>query len=146
MKLAAQLGDTRLFEITALESVANLEDAEVPTHTKLKIASNYFKNNEFEKAKSWMDEIDASERFHQTQRNQLLVALHDKLGNPAERDRIALEQFKHAPSKDALETLLGTIGEHHRIAIVDEQVEAIFSESSFSDDSALPIKLLNIPF
>jgi len=135
MTMAAQLGDTRLFEITALESVANLDGGEVPTRTKLTIASNYFKNNEFEKAKSWMDEIDPSDRFHQTEHNQLLVALHDKLGNPAERDRIALEQFKHAPSRGALEILLGTIGEHNRIAIVDEQVDAIFSESNFSDDS-----------
>ena len=106
LAMAVQLGDTRLFEITALESVANLDNDEVPTNTKLLIASNYFKNSEFEKAKCWMDEIGPSERSHQSERNQLLVALHDKLGNPEERDRIAREQFKCSPSKDALETLI----------------------------------------
>ena len=45
LAMAVQLGDTRLFEITALESVANLDNDEVPTNTKLLIASNYFKNS-----------------------------------------------------------------------------------------------------
>jgi len=82
-----------------------------------------------------MDEIDPNERVNQTDHSRLLVALHDKLGSTDERDRIAREQFSLAPSKDALEELLGTIGEHNRTGVVDEQIQAIFLESQFSDDS-----------
>lgn len=133
MTIASHLGDTRLFEITALESVAEFDI--VPTHTKFSIASNYFKNNDFEKTKHWMEEIASSEHFMLTERNQLLVALHDKLGNDRDRDRIALEQFKRAPSLDALEILVSTIGEQKRSVVVDEQVNNIFADTEFSDDS-----------
>jgi len=133
MTIARHLRDTKLYEITALESVADYD--QIPTDTKFNIASNYFNNNDFEKTKIWMDAIDSNERFRFAEHSQLLVALHDKLGNHDDRDRIALEQFNRAPSLRALEILITTIGEKNRSAIVDAHVEKILTDKEFSDDS-----------
>lgn len=133
MTLASYLKDTELFEITALESVARYD--EVPLHTRYVIASNYFKNEDYEKTKLWMDKIDISERFMKTERNQLLVALNDKLGNDGERDRIAREEFNRAPSLVALEALLKTVGEKYRSSIIEQEIERIFAHSEYSDSS-----------
>lgn len=130
--LAAQLGDTTLYERVALEAVANFDA--VPVVTRYRIAQNYFNHQQVDEALSWMDKIDSSELFMQRERDALLISIHEAMGNTDKRDGVALSLFNKAPSKHALEKLLKVIGESHRETLMAEQLARIIKSERFSGD------------
>jgi len=130
LHIAKHLKDVKLYELTALESVADFD--EVPISTKFEIATTYFDCEDYDQAKTWMEKIEPGEHFMLAERNKFLVALHGKLGNHEQRDNIARSEFKRAPSAAGMESLLRTIGEQYRASVVQEQLDRIASENEFT--------------
>ena len=132
--LASQLKDAPLFERARRASWPTLGTAAC-----VDIAAVYLESGDPATALSWLERIPESETFQEDERDQLLLAVHGRLGNRQQQEAVAWRIFRRYRSEDTLGTLLSVIGEEQRERVIDDEARVIlrFEELSYSDAAFL---------
>jgi hypothetical protein len=125
-ELARQLNDPDLFERASRES-----DPPLGVAARTEIAQVWLSAGKPRTALEWIESIDPSQTFWARERDDVLRAIHEKLGNRDEVERLAWKRFREGRSAAGLEELLRVIGEQHRDDIVTSEAERILSEPGF---------------
>lgn len=125
--LARQLGDGALYEQAWLRLCR-----EPSAGVCMDIAQVYLETGEAKTALSWVKRIPTSERFRAEERDQLLVAIYERLGDRAGMAEAAWRLFLNHRSGATLNTLLRAIGESERERVVEEQAQRILEEEGVS--------------
>lgn len=130
--LARQLGDAPLFEKTRLASWDRISTAAC-----VDIAEVYLEAGDAKTALSWLDRVSTDETFLEDKRDALLLRIHDRLGDSYGQVDAARKLFRRSPSTEALEQLVGVLGEDRRDAVVEDEVHVVLSEQELSYEAAL---------
>lgn len=134
--LARQLGDAPLFEEARLKAWPKLTIAAC-----MDIARVYLDTGDAPTALSWMEKAPKAEHF-EYEKNQLLQAIYEKLGDQEKLADIAWRIFRNSRSKQNLEKLLQIIGEDKYEQVVNEQSRQILKDEYFSyTDAAFLIEI-----
>ncbi len=128
--LARQLKDASLFEKARLAARPVLSTAAC-----FDIAAVYFESGNAFTALSWLTRIPEGENFMEYQREQLLLAIHERMGNRQQLAKTAWRAFRRRRSKETLQTLLGAIGEEKREEVLRNEIKRIHGvkELSYAD-------------
>jgi len=129
--LARQIKDAPLFEQTRLASWGSLSTAAC-----LDIARVYLESGEAQTALAWLEKVPATESFMVEDRDQLLLAVHGLLGNPARQTDAAWRIFRRHRSAASLTRLLEVIGHDRRDGVLAGEVTAIIASEKFSTGDA----------
>ncbi len=129
--LARQLRDPGLFEKAVLAA-----QPELSSRTCMKIAEVYLENDDPEMALFWMKRIPKTDRSRADDRDELLYAIYERLGDREKMTETAWRIFNNHRSTGTLNMLLRALGEDERERLIAEQVASILNSSAFSYDDA----------
>jgi hypothetical protein len=131
---ARQLRDAPLFEKARRASWPTL-----CTAACVDIAAVYLESGDAATALSWLERIPESESFQADERDRLLLAIHEQLGNRRKQEEAAWRIFRRYRCEDTLGTLLRVIGDDQRERVIDEEASSILEceEISYSDAAFL---------
>lgn len=132
--LARQLKDAHLFEKARLAAWPELTIAAC-----LDIAGVYLDVGDAETALSWIERVPKGETFKADERDRLLLAVGEKLGDREKMTEAAWRIFRRHRGERTLNTLLDVIGPDQRERVVAGEAQAILrsGELSYSDASFL---------
>jgi hypothetical protein len=130
--LALQLKDARLFEKARLASWPDPP----PVTAFLDIARAYVEAGDPSTALSWLERIKDGGRGWARDRDELLLAVHGKLGNRDKQAEVAWRIFRTSRSKETLSDLLAVIGKNQREDVIDGEVAVILASDDLSDTDA----------
>jgi hypothetical protein len=130
--LARQLKDAPLFEKARLRSWPELSTAAC-----LDIAEVYFEAGAAEVALDWLERISAAETFKADERDDLLMKIHEALGNRSAAIEAAWRKFRRSHSPHTLDTLLALIGEDQRDTVMAEETARILAAERLNYADAL---------
>lgn len=129
--LARQLKDAPLYEKAYLAAFGKLSTAAC-----VDIAEICLDAGDAQEALSWLERIDPAETFQADERDELLMAIYEKLGNPEKREETAWRIFKRHRSADTLGTLLSVIGNDQQEKVVEEETRNILQSEGLSYSDA----------
>ena len=129
--LARQIKDGPLFEKTRLASRGTLSAG-----ASLDIAQVYLESGEVETAQDWLKKVDENDFINGARRDELLLALYKKQGDPEKMADILLQRFRSFRSLDALREYLDVIGDDRRDAVIAAEMALIQAAASFSESDA----------
>jgi tetratricopeptide (TPR) repeat protein len=118
--LARQIKDGPLFEKTRLASRGTLN-----ARAYLDIAEVYLESGDVETAQDWLKKVDEKDLMNGARRDELLLTLYKKQGDPEKAADILLQRFKSFRSLDTLQEYLDVIGHDKRDAVVAAEVAEI---------------------
>lgn len=125
--LAKQINDAELFEKTRLASWG-----EISTAARVDIAKVYFDSGDAQTALSWLEPIPTEGAFKEYERDRLLLAIYERLGQTSNQAEIAWRIFRRYRSDDSLQALLAVIGEAQRDAVIAQETASILAEKTLS--------------
>ncbi len=129
--LARQLNDPAL-----LERARRALSPELGTAACLDIAGAWLEAGDAGTALEWLRRIEPDVAFMAYERDRLLRAVHERLGNRDEVERLVWKAFRGHRSVDSLEDLLGVIGEERREKVVAEASAMILRSEVFAPHDA----------
>nr|WP_321466151.1 DUF6880 family protein [uncultured Desulfobulbus sp.] len=129
--LARQIKDGPLFEKTRLASWGTLN-----AKACLDIAEVYLESGDVETAQDWLKKVDEKDFINGARRDELLLSLYKKQGDPEKMADIRLQWFRSFRSLDALREYLDVIGHDRRDAVVAAEMALIQAGESFSESDA----------
>lgn len=120
--LARQLKDAPLFERTRRASWGSL-----PAAACIDIARVYLESGDAQTALVWLEKIPRSENYMTEERDALLLAVLEHLGDRPGMAEIAWRIFRRQRSLSSLERLLAIIGFEQKEKVLAEEVAAILA-------------------
>ncbi len=130
-ELASLLADAPLFEKARLAAWGEPGSA-----ARLDIAEMYLKAGDPRTALTWLVGDQDPNSFQQSERDQLLLAIHAELGNTDKVVEISWKRFREYQCVERLDDLLGVIGAENRDEVVAESVDNILANKRFSGSNA----------
>lgn len=130
--LARQIKDASLFERTRLAAWGEPP----PTAACIDIARVYLESGDAQAALAWLEKIPLEETFLAAERDQLLLEIHARLGNPQQRIEVAWRIFRRSRTARSLESLLEVIGGERREEVLAEEIVAILARETLSLENA----------
>ncbi len=124
--VARQIKDAHLFEKARRTAWPNLSTAAC-----LDIAQAYLDAGEAQTALSWVQRIPEKESFHSDERDRLLLAIHETMGDGEAIKEIAWRIFRGHRSKETLGTLLAAIGDDQRERVIEEETRHVLTSPQF---------------
>ena len=129
--LARQVRDAPLFE------KVRLSDSSSPSSAAfIDVARVHLECGNVETALSWIQQVPAEERFHEHDRDQLLLEIYSRTGDKEKQSRVAWRIFRRKRSSRALSDLLTVIGSNQREAVITDEVAAILEGKALSYSNA----------
>ncbi len=129
--IARQLKDPVLFEAACAQSWPVLHNKAL-----LDIAAVYLEAGQPGIALERVQSIESLEMHRVRERDQLLLAIYDGLGDEAKTEEMAWRLFRRERGRLALEELLKVVGDEKREGIVDCETETILASDRFSYSDA----------
>ena len=129
--VARQLNDAALFERARRASTPELGTAACTD-----IAQAWLDAGQAATALTWMGRIEPEETFQEEKRDRLLSAIHARLGNRDEVERLAWKRFRGGRSLETLDELLQVIGRDRRDGVVADATAEILQTMAFSSGDA----------
>lgn len=118
--LARQLRDPQLFERASLAAFP-----EGGPGQSIDIAEVYLEAGDAETALEWLNKVSLDERYLASERDELLLGVHRKLGNNKEAAEAAWRIFRRYRREETFEPLLDVIGSDKRQRVLDEEAGLI---------------------
>jgi hypothetical protein len=127
--IARQLKDPALFEQARRSGKGTVSPQDI-----CEIARMWFESGDAQAALSLLKQAEVS-RMQSSEYDQVLLMIHQKLGNRNEHAEIAWRMFRAHRCQETLETLLQAVGKDQRERIIEEQTQEILAskELSYSD-------------
>lgn len=129
--LARQLKDAPLFEKARRASWGKLSTA-----AYIDIAQVYFEGGDARTALAWLERIPEGETFQADKRDELLLRVHEQLGQRKKLAEVAWRIFHAYRSEETLADLLSAIGEERRERVIEEEARAILQTQEVSYSAA----------
>ena len=130
--LAGQLKDPALFEKARLTSWPKMSPAAC-----LDIARAYLEADDARTALGWVEQIPEQESFIKSwERDELLLAIHQRLGNQAQTKDTAWRIFRRSRGEANLKQLLSVIGEGEREQVIQGEARLIGEAKALSYSDA----------
>lgn len=125
--LARQLKDPATFEKARRASWPKLGPAAC-----YDIAEVHFESGDTKSALSWIERVPESETFQCERRDELLLAVCEKTGDVARRERVARRAFRRSRCDGAIDELLAVIGNDRRAEVIAEERSLILASRELS--------------
>jgi len=129
---ARQLKDPATFERARLASWPELGPAAC-----YDIAEVYLESGDATAALAWIRTVPGGERFENDRRDELLLKVHEKTGDVAEREKIARRIFRRYRCAEALDDLIAILGEESRAGVIEEEARIILASKKLSSSDAM---------
>lgn len=128
--VARQLKDAMLYE-----KAQRAARPELSTSAQIDIARVYLESGNPDTAFSWLERVQ-DESFRSSDRDDLLLAVYQELGDTEKAAEVAWHIFRNHRSKESLKTLLSVIGNGERERVIEAEVSAILEAKEFSHADA----------
>jgi hypothetical protein len=89
------------------------------------IARVYLESSEAGTALSWLERIPADETFQAHERDQLLLHIHEQLGNKEKQADVAWRIFRRHRCANSLQDLLAVIGQDKKDRVIMDEIQTI---------------------
>ena len=129
--LARQIKAAELFESTRIESRDHLG-----TRDDLDIARVYLERGDAQTALSWVDRVPEKGQLPNSERDRLLLDIHERLGHREKYVEMAWKLFRQHRDADFFSQLLSVIGQDQRGAVIQSEVLAILEQKRLSHTDA----------
>lgn len=129
--LARQIKDAELFEKTRIASWGKLSTAAL-----IDIGRVYLESGDVDTAHSWLKKIPGGETYQSYERDKLLEAIYQKLGDLEKLTELLYQKFRSYHSTDTLQALLNVIGHDKREEVLANEVENILKTDTLRESDA----------
>lgn len=126
--LARQIHDAPLFERAMRASV----EGEIHLRGCITLAEVYLESGDAPTAVKWLGFLPTDAGHLAQERDDLLLAIHDKLGNRREAADTAWRIFRRFRHESTFNSLLKHIGPHDREHLIDEETRMILESEKLS--------------
>lgn len=129
--LAGQLKDPVLFEKARLTAWPKMSPAAC-----LDIARAYLTADDARTALNWVEKVPEQESFNSWERDELLLAIHQRLGNQEKAEDTVWRLFRRSRGETSLKQLLSVIGEGERGQVIQGESTLIREAKALSYSDA----------